>query len=169
MADTRASSSNAATNTTADTTGHSREVNTTADLARLWAKGTLLIALEIKELNNRHKTLKEIAKIEDRFRQLEKRKCSSTIDTGNARSIGCTPNYQAEDQQSLRTTIESADKSDSNTNTLHRNKRQRYTKGIKITSTYTLKVSSILREQSDQKRDIKRVFKGDPYIYQTRE
>ena len=53
---------------TADTTGRSREVNTTADLARLWAEGTLLIALEIKELNNRLKTLKEIAKIEDCFR-----------------------------------------------------------------------------------------------------
>ena len=33
---------------------------------------------------------------------------------------------------------------------------------------YTLKVSSSLREQRDQKRDIKRVFKGDPSLYQTR-
>ena len=93
MADTGASSSNAATNTTADTTGRSREVNTAADLARLRAEGTLLIASEIKELNNRLKTLEEMAKIEDRLRQLEKRKCSSIIDTGNARLIGRTLNY----------------------------------------------------------------------------
>ena len=38
-----------------------------------------------------------MAKMEDRFRQLKKRKRSSTIDTGNARSIGRTLNYQAED------------------------------------------------------------------------
>ena len=97
---------------TADTTGRSREVNTTADLARLRAEGTLLTASEIKELNNRLKTLEEMAKMEDRFRQLKKRKRSSTA---KARSLRLS--YYTPEQQSLRTTIESADESNSNTNT----------------------------------------------------
>ena len=97
---------------TADATGRSREVNTTADLARLRTEGTLLTASEIKELNNRLKTLEEMAKMEDCFRQLEKRKRSSTA---NARSP--RPSYHTLEQQSLRMTIESADESDSNTNT----------------------------------------------------
>ncbi len=46
-------------------------------------------------------------------------------------------------------------------------KRTRYTKGIKVTLSYTLKVSSSLREQGDQKRDIERVFEGDLETYQT--
>jgi hypothetical protein len=42
-----------------------REINTATDLARLRAKGTILIATELKELNARIKTLEEMAKLED--------------------------------------------------------------------------------------------------------
>ena len=57
--------------------------------------------------------------------------------------------------------------SSSTTVTHHRHKRPRYTKGIKVTPSYTLKVSSSLREWGDWKKDIERVFKGDPYMYRT--
>jgi hypothetical protein len=54
-----------------------REINTATDLARLRAKGTMLTATELKELNARIKTLEEIAKLEDRLRLLENRKRTS--------------------------------------------------------------------------------------------
>jgi hypothetical protein len=60
-----------------------------------------------------------------------------------------------------------SDSSSSTTVTHHRHKRQRYTKGIKVTPSYTLKVSSSLREWGDWKKDIERVFEGDPYTYRT--
>ena len=60
-----------------------------------------------------------------------------------------------------------SDSSSSTTVTHHRHKRPRYTKGIKVTPSYTLKVSSSLRERGDWKRDIERVFEGDPYTYRT--
>ncbi len=44
-------------------------------------------------------------------------------------------------------------------------KRPRYSKGIKVTPSYTLKVSSSLREWGDWKRDMERVFEGDPDTY----
>ena len=60
-----------------------------------------------------------------------------------------------------------SDSSSSTTVTHHRHKRPRYTKGIKVTPSYTLKVSSSLREWGDWKKDIERVFEGDPYTYRT--
>ena len=56
--------------------------------------------------------------------------------------------------------------SDSSSETIHRpHKRRRYTKGIKITPSYILKTSSSLREWGDWKRDVGRVFEGDPDTY----
>src|SRR5882672_6341530 len=55
----------------------------------------------------------------------------------------------------------------SDTTTYRPYKRARYTRGIKVIPSYTLKVSSSLREWGDWKRDIERVFKGDPDMYRT--
>ena len=66
-----------------------------------------------------------------------------------------------------RSETDDSDSSSSTTVTHHRHKRLRYTKGIKVTPSYTLKVSSSLREWGDWKKDIERVFEGDPYTYQT--
>ena len=66
----------------------------------------------------------------------------------------------------IRPSIESDSSESSSSDTIrHRHKRQRYTKGIKITPSYTLKISSSLREWGDWKRDIERVFEGDPETY----
>ena len=66
----------------------------------------------------------------------------------------------------IRPSIESDEDESSSSDTMrHRHKRRRYTKGIKITPSYTLKVSSSLREWGDWKRDIERVFEGDPDMY----
>jgi hypothetical protein len=45
-----------------------------------------------------------------------------------------------------RSERDDSDSSSSTTTTYHRYKRQRYTKGIKVTPSYTLRVSSSLRE-----------------------
>jgi len=42
-----------------------QEVNTAADLARLWDKGKTLTPQELKELSARIKALEEMAKMED--------------------------------------------------------------------------------------------------------
>src|SRR6202011_1383176 len=52
----------------------SREVNTAADLARLWNNGKPLMSQELKELNARIKAFEEMAQMEDRLRALESRK-----------------------------------------------------------------------------------------------
>ena len=56
----------------------------------------------------------------------------------------------------------------SNTTTYRPYKQARYTHGIKVIPSYTLKVSSSLRKQGDWKRDIKRVFEGDLDTYRTK-
>ena len=53
----------------------------------------------------------------------------------------------------------------SNTTTYRPYKQARYTRGIKVIPSYTLKVSSSLREWGDWKQDIERVFEGDPDTY----
>jgi hypothetical protein len=57
-------------------------VNTATDLARLRAKGTMLTAIELKEINARIKTLEDMAKLEDCLRLLENQKRTSEAITG---------------------------------------------------------------------------------------
>ena len=76
-------------------------------------------------------------------------------------------------QATIRPSIEldssdSDSESSSNIVIQYQHKWRRYTRGIKVTPSYTLKVSSSLREQGDWKKDIEQVFEGDPYTYQTR-
>jgi hypothetical protein len=70
-------------------------------------------------------------------------------------------------QTHTHSSTDDSNSSSSTTVTHHRHKRPRYTKGIKVIPSYTLKVSSSLREWGDWKKDIERVFQGDPYTYQT--
>ncbi len=122
--------------------------------------------------------------MEDRLRALESQKrprsvfSESAIPLRNPTARSQPPAKDSKDSSShqdcplitIRPLIEQddSDSSSSNTVTYHRHKRQRFTKGIKVTPSYTLKVSSSLREWRDWKKDIKRVFEGDPYTYQTR-
>ena len=50
------------------------EINSAANMAQLRKKGRILNSQELKKLNAKVKALKEIAKIEDYFKTLEKRK-----------------------------------------------------------------------------------------------
>jgi hypothetical protein len=178
----------------ATTTSHnSREVNTAADLAKLRNDGKLLTSQELKELNARIKTFEEMARLEDRLRALESRKrprsqessdltlppedptthrlVEAPLPSGGPSSQRQTAPLPSRSSSSHhRTHTRSSDDSDSSSSTTvthHRHKRQRYTKGIKVTPSYTLKVSSSLREWGDWKKDIERVFEGDPYTYRT--
>jgi hypothetical protein len=167
----------ATTSASAPGTGH--EVNTAADLARLRAEGKALTASELKELNARIKALEEMAKLEDRLRLLENRKRTSDAITGAAsqedpfvlRNPSIAPGFSGYQASVMRQSIEpgGSDYSESSSETAdhHRHKRRRNNRrGIKIIPSYTLKVNSSLREWGDWKRDIERVFEGDPQLYQ---
>jgi len=154
----------AADDTTTTTTNSSREVNTAADLARLRNDGKPLTSQELKELNTRIKAFEEMARMEDRLRALESRKRprselseSALLPEGltaglqpHTRSTGNSSSHQ-DRPTLLRPSIEldsseSDSNSSSNTVTYHRYKRRRFTREIKVTPSYTLKVSSSLRE-----------------------
>jgi hypothetical protein len=134
-------------------------VNTAVDLARLRAEGTILTAIELKELNARIKTLEDMAKLEDRLRLLENRKRTSEAITGaNSQedpfirnpSLAGFSGYQASVvRQSIKPGGSDNSESSSETVNRHRHKRQRNNRGIKIILLYTLKVNSSLREWGD--------------------
>jgi len=169
-----------ATSTTT-TTNSSRVVNTAADLARLRNNGKPLTSQELKELNTRIKAFEEMARMEDRLKALESRKrprseLSSSVLPPEEPTAGLPPsNRGSRDPSShynhpttIRPSIEQDDSDSSSSNTVeHPQKRRRFTKGIKVTPSYTLKVSSSLREWGDWKKEMERVFRGDPYTYQT--
>src|SRR5436190_8932360 len=162
-----------------------REVTTAADLAKLRNDGKPLTPQELKELSAKIKALEEMARLEDRLRALENRKrprsepSQSALPPENP-TVGLQQSTRDSRHSSSRQdrppTIQPSielDNSDSNSSssssnsvTYHRHKRQRITRGIKITPSYILKVSSSLREWGDWKKDMERVFEGDPYTYQ---
>src|SRR6266536_6359707 len=107
--------------------------------------------------------------MEDRLRTLEKRKRSHDSGTAELPTRTFSPREPSTSNQQERYSpvFTSTESDDSDTILTHRQKRQRYSRGIKVIPSYTLKVSSSLREWGDWKRDIERVFEGDPSIYQT--
>src|SRR6266496_6757807 len=121
-----------------------------------------------------------MAQIEDRLRALESRKRQRpTEDSDDDEYLGRQQHDQTGESptnhqrtlsrhSTIQPSIELEDSESSSSGTLtHRRKRQRYRRGIKVTPSYTLRVSSSLREWGDWKRDIERVFEGDPSLYQT--
>jgi len=121
-----------------------------------------------------------MAQMEDRLRALESRKRQRpTEDPDDDEYLGRQEHDQTGESptnhqrtlsrhSTIQPSIELEDSESSSSGTLtHRRKRQRYRRGIKVTPSYTLKVSSSLREWGDWKKDIERVFEGDPGLYQT--
>ena len=111
-----------------------------------------------------------MAQIEDRLRALENRKRSHDLGPAKPLTQASTSPREpltANQQERYSSVFTSIESNDSDTTLTHRRKRQRYSRGIKVTPSYTLKVSSSLREWGDWKKDIERVFEGDPSIYRT--
>ena len=167
---------------------NSRAVNTAADLAKLRNAGKPLSSQELKDLNVRIKAFEEMAKMEDRLRALETRKRPRSQESSNLTLPAEAPlpaggpssrhytaplpsrgssSHQQSHQTHTHSIIDDSDSSSSTTITHYCHKRLCYTKGIKVTPSYTLKVSSSLRQWGDWKKDIEHVFEGDPYTYQT--
>jgi hypothetical protein len=154
-------------------------INTAADLAKLRMEGRPLTNQKLKELSARVKTFEEMARIEDRLRLLENRKRTSEAIEDPINQPGPSiPRYSlplpgsssitSSPASLIRPSAEPDHSSDSSDITTYRpHKRARYTRGITVIPSYTLKVSSSLREWGDWKRDIERVFEGDPNTYQT--
>src|SRR5436190_14962667 len=161
------------------------EINTAADLARLWNEGKILTPQELKELSARIKALEEMAKMEDQLRTLKSRKRPRSQESSEQTflpedltasnrpaeaplpSRGPFIHRQTQGHHQTETDDLDSNSSSSTTVAQHRHKRRRFTKGIKVTPSYTLKVSSSLREWGDWKKDIERVFEGDPFTYRT--
>ena len=159
------------------------EATTAADLARLRNEGRPLSSQELKELSTRVKALEEMARLEDRLRALESRKRprSTTTEDQLDRQLDGQPDGQPDRQPDpyelersstsrhhsiIQPSIELDNSNSSSSDTmLHQHKRRRFTKGIRITPSYTLRISSSLREWGDWKRDIERVFEGDLETY----
>ena len=127
------------------------------------------------ELTARVTALEKIAQIEERLTRLENRKrTNEALDDliGQPQPVpqdqplsGTSSGHQA---SPIWPSVE-GDTSDSSGIVNYRPyKRAHYSRGIKITPSYTLRVSSSLREWGDWKRDIERVFEGDPDTYRTR-
>ena len=151
-----------------------REVNTAADLARLRNEGKILTPQELKELSTRIKALEDMAKMEDQLKALENRKCPRSHESSEtlAPEAPLPPRSPSIRRQTQGRSQTETDDSDSNsgsstTTTQHCHKRRCFTKGIKVIPSYTLRVSSSLREWGDWKKDIERVFEGDPFTYRT--
>ena len=122
-----------------------------------------------------------MARLEDRLRALESRKRprsqessnltlppeGPTVSTGLVEAPLPSRGSSSRHQTHTHSSTNDSNSSSSTTVTHHRHKRPHYTKGIKVTPSYTLKVSSSLREWGDQKKDIEQVFEGDLHTYQT--
>ena len=154
------------------------EVTTAADLAKLRADGKPLTSQERRELNTRIKAFEDMAQMEDRLRALESRKRQRPAEDPDDDEYLSRQEYDQAGESptnhqrtlsrhsTIRPSIELEDSESNSSGTLtHPRKRQRYSRGIKVTPSYTLKVSSSLREWGDWKKDIERVFEGDPDLY----
>ena len=119
------------------------------------------IPQELKDLNARIKAFEEIARIEDRLRALENRKrprselSKSDILSGNPTTTiqlpardSRNPSSYLEQSIAVCPSIElgNSDSSSSNTVVYPCYKCQCFARGIKVAPSYTLKVSSSLRE-----------------------
>ena len=154
-------------------------VNTAADLARLRGEGKHLNPQELKELTARVKSLEEMARLENRLKLLERREqphsnedpdVSEDLENEvrNPRAPTNDDNSGTGNLSLIRhsTEIDTSNSSSSESDDQHRHKRRRYNKGFKVTPNCTLRTSSSLREWGDWKREIERVFEGDPDTYQ---
>ena len=142
---------------TNDTPATSQGIASSIDIPGQSNEDSSAIAQELAKLQARIKALEEEARTGNRKRAREDKHLFSQSDPSSS--------YQ---DSSIRSTIEQ-DSSDSSEFTYPARKRSRYshTRGIKVTPSYTLRTSSSLREWGDWKRDVERLFEGDPYTYQT--
>jgi hypothetical protein len=150
---------------TNDTSESSLGITPAPNLPSQRADNNPHIAQELEELKAKVKALEEMVQIEGRTHSNQNRKRARTDEhlTGQSDSFA---SYQ---DSSIRSTTEHSSLSDSSEIIYHPRKRLRhsYARGIKVTPSYTLKASSSLREWGDWKRDIERVFEGDPQTYQS--
>ena len=140
---------------TNDTPATSQGIASSIDIPGQSNEDSSAIAQELAKLQARIKALEEEARTGNRKRAREDKHLFSQSEPLSS--------YQ---DSSIRSTIE-LDSSDSSEFTYPARKRSRYTRGIKVTFSYTLKTSLSLREWGDWKRDVERLFEGDPYTYQT--
>ena len=151
-----------------------QEVNTATNLARLWNEGKILTPQELKELSTRIKALEDMVKMEDWLKALENRKHPRSHESSKTLTPGAplpprSPSIHHQTQRCSQTETDNSDSnlSSSTTTTQHCHKRWCFTKGIKVIPSYTLRVSLSLWEWGDWKKDIERVFEGDPFTYRT--
>ena len=141
---------------TNNTPATSQGIASIIDIQGQSTENSSAMSQELAELRARVKALEGMARIGNRKRAREDKHLLSQPEPLSS--------YQT---SSIRSTVEQ-DSSDSSEINYSARKRSRYsyTRGIKVTPSYTLKTSSSLREWGDWKRDVERLFEGDPQTYQ---
>ncbi|KAK9241604.1 hypothetical protein V1506DRAFT_525284 [Lipomyces tetrasporus] len=146
-----------------------REFNSSADLSQLRKEGGSLTIQELRDLRARVKASEELAELEDRMRALEDRKWSGTAEqsheSGKRRqrvSTSADPSSSGSSSSESDSDSSDSDLDSSSDSDRPRQKKRRTAKGIKVTPGYILRIGSSLREWGDWKREIERVFEGDP-------
>jgi hypothetical protein len=146
------------------------ELNSLADLLQLMSEGRSLTPQEIKELNARMKVREEMAKLADRMQAFEEHEQSriripehTQRPSKRSRQIRSDPSSDEESSYPESDTSPDSDHNSSENEQPSRKKRR--THWIKVTPDYTLSINSSLREWGDWKREMDRVFEGDPATY----
>ncbi|KAN0075064.1 hypothetical protein V8E54_007675 [Elaphomyces granulatus] len=143
-----------------------KEFHCAADLTRFRNRGGTLSARELKELKARTKTREEMVELEKRMRAIENAETpispegtTEPTDPSSPSSFSSSSDSDSESNSSSSNS-ESSDRGRS-----RRKKHKSKYKGIKVTPHITLRIDSSLREWGDWKREMERVFEGDPRTY----
>ena len=153
-----------------------KEFHCAADLTRFRNRGGTLSARELKELKARTKAREEMVELEKRMRAIEnaetpispegtteptdqQQKTASPVVPSSPSSFSSSSDSDSESNSSSSNS-ESSDRGRS-----RQKKHKSKYKGIKVTPHITLRIDSSLREWGDWKREMERVFEGDPRTY----
>ena len=153
-----------------------KEFHSAADLTRFRNKGGILSTRELKELKARTKAREEMIELENRMRTIENaetprppERTTEPTDQQQKTASPVVPSSPSSLSSSSDSDFESnSSSSDSESSDRGRSRQKKHKlkyKGIKVTPHITLRIDSSLREWGDWKREMERVFEGDPRTY----
>jgi len=153
-----------------------KEFHSAADLTRFRNKGGTLSTRELKELKARTKAREEMVELKKRMRAIENAE-TPRLPEGTTEPIDQQQKTTSPVVPSSPSSLSSSSDSDSESNSSSSNsessgrgrsrqKKHKWKyKRIKVTPHITLRIDSSLREWGDWKREMERVFEGDPRTY----
>ena len=149
------------------------ESNNSATLSQPRNEGESSTTQELKDQKTGTQVRKELVELEDRMRALEDREQSRILKRSHKSNKrhrrASTPSDSSLSSSDLSSSESSSDSSSSDSDSSSDNERprrkKRKTKGIKVSPDYILHIDSSLREWGDWKKEVERVFEGDPRTF----